>query len=291
MGRRRVDAGRGEPRHSLGLPMSIYEVHLGSWRRVPEEGNRSLSYRELAHAAGRLRQGMGFTHVEFCRSCEHPFYGSWGYQPPATSRRRAATARRRISCISSTAAPARHRRDPRLGAGALSERRARPGLLRRHAPLRARRSAARACIPTGTRSIFNYGRNEVRNFLISNALFWLDEYHVDGLRVDAVASMLYLDYSRDRQANGFPTGTAAGRTSKRSTFCAGSTRRSTANIPDVHTIAEESTAWPMVSRPTYVGGLGFGLKWNMGWMHDTLAVHVAGPDPPQLPSQPHRPSA
>ncbi len=256
--------------------MSVYEVHLGSWRRIPEDHNRSLNYRELAHQLGDYVTEMGFTHVELMPVMEHPFYGSWGYQ--VTGYLRADLALRHaagLHVLGRPSAPARHRRDSRLGAVALSERRARPRLLRRHASLRARRSAP-GVPPEWNSSIFNYGRAEVRNFLGSSALFWLDQYHIDGLRVDAVASMLYLDYAR-KAGEWIPNKYGGHENLDAVEFLKNLNLAVYREHRDTQTIAEESTAWPSVSRPTYLGGLGFGLKWNMGWMHDTLKYFQANP--------------
>ena len=227
---------------------------------------------------------LGFTHVELMPVMEHPFYGSWGYQITGYF---APTARygtpQDLMCADRPPAPARHRRDPRLGALALPQRRARPRLLRRHAPLRARRPAP-GLPPRLEQLIFNYGRNEVRSFLLSRARSsGSTRYHADGLRVDAVASMLYLDYSR-KAGRVDPERARRAREPRGDRVPAQVQRaRSTPSSPGVQTIAEESTAWPMVSRPTYAGGLGFGFKWDMGWMHDTLAYLDARPDPPPVP--------
>ena len=217
---------------------------------------------------------------------EHPFYGSWGYQTtgyfaPDQPLRHAAGLH----------VPDRHLHQHGIGVildwvpVALPDRRARPRLLRRHAPLRARRPAPG--LPPRLEQLHLQLRPQRGAQLpaVAARSSGCDAYHVDGLRVDAVASMLYLDYSRQAGRVDPEPATAAARTSRRSPSCAASTRRSTAHHPDVQTIAEESTAWPMVSRPTYVGGLGFGFKWDMGWMHDTLGVHAARPGPPQVPPQ------
>lgn len=257
-------------RHALSAPMSIYEVHLGSWMRVPEEGNRWLSYRELAPRLADYVHDMGYTHVEFMPIAEHPFDGSWGYQVVGYF---APTSRfgtpqdlmflinhlheRGIGVILDWV-PAHFPRDGH-GLGYFDGTH-----LYEHADPRLG-----AHQDWGT-FIFNYGRCEVSNFLISNALFWLDKYHVDGLRVDAVASMLYLDYSR--KAGEWVPNKYGGRENLEAiTFLRRFNERVYAEFPGTMTIAEESTSWPMVSRPTYLGGLGFGLKWDMGWMHDTLS--------------------
>ena len=256
-------------RNALDAPVAIYEVHLGSWRRVPDEGNRFLTYRELGEALGDYVRDLGYTHVELLPVGEHPFYGSWGYQQIGAfaPTRRYGTAkdfmafvdalhRRGIGVILDWV-PAHFPRDPH-------------GLayfdgthLYEHADPRRREQADWGTL------VFNYGRHEVANYLIGNALYWLERYHLDGIRVDAVASMLYLDYSK-RPGEWLPNRHGGRENLEAIAFI----RRFNEVVyhyhPAVITIAEESTAWPMVSRPTYVGGLGFGLKWNMGWMHDVL---------------------
>jgi 1,4-alpha-glucan branching enzyme len=254
---------------ALDAPIAIYEVHLGSWRRVPGEGNRWLSYRELAEQLADYVHDMGFTHVEFLPVCEHPLDESWGYQVVGYF---APTSRfgtpqdfmylvdmlhqRGIGVILDWV-PAHYPRDAH-GLGYFDGTH-----LYEHADPRQGMHQ-----DWGT-FIYNYGRREVSSFLISNALFWLDRYHADGLRVDAVASMLYLDYSR-KQGEWIPN-TYGGRENLDAiAFLRRFNEQVYASHGDALTIAEESTAWPMVSRPTYLGGLGFGLKWDMGWMHDTL---------------------
>jgi 1,4-alpha-glucan branching enzyme len=256
-------------RNGLGAPIAIYEVHPGSWRRVPEEGRRPLSYRELA---GRLADhvvDLGFTHVEFTPLMEHPFYGSWGYQ---TTGYFAPTARHGAPQDLMALIDALHRR----GVGVFLD------WVPSHFPtdehglsffdgtfLFEHADPREGYHPDWRSAVFNYGRHEVRSFLLSSACFWLDRYHADGLRVDAVASMLYRDYSRQ---NGEWIPNRYG--GRENLEAIGFLRRLNESVyrdfPDVQTIAEDSTAWPMVSRPTYLGGLGFGLKWDMGWMHDTL---------------------
>jgi 1,4-alpha-glucan branching enzyme len=242
--------------NSLDAPFSIYEVHLGSWRRVPEEGDRFLNYRELAHYLADYVKEMGFTHVELLPVMEHPFYGSWGYQ---TLGYFAPTSRHGSPQDFMYMIDHLHQN----GIGVILD------WVPSHFPsdeyglayfdgsyLYEHEDPQRGYHPEWNSCIYNYGRSEVRNFLISSAIFWLDKYHVDGFRVDAVASMLYLDYSReDLDAI---------------SFLKRLNEAIYTSYPDVQTIAEESTAWPMVSRPTHIGGLGFGMKWNMGWMHDTL---------------------
>lgn len=256
-------------RNSLKGPQSIYEVHLGSWARVPEEGNRPLSYRELAKKLTDYVLRTGFTHVEFLPIMEHPFSGSWGYQ---TTGYFAPTSRYGtpqdfmylIDCLHQHGigvyldwVPSHFPTDEH-------------GLayfdgthLFEHADPR------QGFHPDWGSYIFNYGRNEVRSFLMSSALMWMDVYHADGLRVDAVASMLYLDYSR-KEGEWIPNQYGG----RENLDAIGFLRRFNTDVyqahPDTQTVAEESTAWPMVSRPTYVGGLGFGMKWDMGWMHDML---------------------
>jgi 1,4-alpha-glucan branching enzyme len=249
--------------------MSIYEVHLGSWQRVVEDGNRYLSYRELTETLLPYVADMGYTHIELLPVAEHPFDGSWGYQVTGYY---APTSR--------FGNPDEFRffvdRCHQLGIGVILDwvpghfPKDLHGLaqfdgthLYEHADPRLGEH-----MDWGT-LIFNYGRNEVRNFLIANALFWLDEYHIDGLRVDAVASMLYLDYSR--KAGEWVPNCFGGRENLEAIyFLKRFNEVCYERFPGIVTIAEESTAWPGVSRPTYLGGLGFGLKWNMGWMHDFL---------------------
>ena len=257
-------------------PMSIYEVHLGSWRRVPEEGNRPLTYQELAVQLAGYCQDMGFTHVELLPVAEHPFAGSWGYQ---VSSYFAPTSRfghpddfrffvdhlhqEGIGVIIDWV-PGHFPRDVwalgRFDGSALFE----------HADPRQGEQ------PDWGTYVFNFGRNEVRNFLVGNAHFWVDEYHVDGLRVDAVASMLYLDYSR-REGEWVPNKWGGRENEEAISFLRELNGSVRARHPGVHVIAEESTAWPRVTAPTSEGGLGFSLKWNMGWMHDTLKYFATDP--------------
>jgi 1,4-alpha-glucan branching enzyme len=256
-------------RNRLGAPMALYEVHLGSWMRVPEEGHRFLSYRELAPKLAEHVTRLGFTHVELLPVMEHPFYGSWGYQ---TTGYFAPTSRygtpqdfmflidylhqHGIGVILDWV-PSHFPTDEH-GLGYFDGTH-----LYEHADMR------QGIHPDWNSFIFNYGRNEVRSFLLSSALFWLEKYHADGLRVDAVASMLYLDYSR-KAGEWIPNQYGGRENLEAIAFLRRFNEEVYKNFPDVQTIAEESTAWPMVSRPTYLGGLGFGLKWDMGWMHDTL---------------------
>ncbi len=256
-------------RNAVDAPISIYEVHLGSWMRVPEEGNRFLTYRELAHRLADYVAENGFTHVELLPVMEHPFYGSWGYQ---TTGYFAPTSRHGTPQEFMELVDVLHGR----GIGVILD------WVPSHFPsdghglaffdgthLYEHADPRQGFHPDWKSLIFNYGRNEVRSFLLSSALFWLDRYHVDGLRVDAVASMLYLDYSR-KSGEWIPNRHGGRENLEAISFLRRLNEEVYRAHPDVVTIAEESTAWPMVSRPTYVGGLGFGLKWDMGWMHDTL---------------------
>jgi 1,4-alpha-glucan branching enzyme len=256
-------------KNSLDAPISIYEVHLGSWKRVAEEGNRWLTYRELAPLLADYVRDAGFTHIEFLPIMEHPFDGSWGYQTigyfAPTSRFGTPTDfmylvdylhQKGIGVILDWV-PAHFPKDE-AGLGYFDG-----SHLYEHADPRQGEH------PEWNTFVFNYGRNEVQSFLISNALFWLDKYHIDGLRVDAVAAMLYLDYGR-REGQWMPNRYGGRENVDAIHFLRALNEQIYAAFPDTMTIAEESTAWPQVSRPTYAGGLGFGLKWNMGWMHDML---------------------
>jgi len=256
-------------RNNLNAPISIYEVHLGSWRRVPEEGNRPLTYRELAVQLVEYVRDLGFTHVEFLPVMEHPFYGSWGYQVTGyfAPTSRYGTPQDFMYLVDSL---------HQAGIGVIID------WVPSHFPgdehglvyfdgtdLYSHADPRKGFHPHWHSYIFNYGRYEVRNFLISSALFWLDRYHVDGIRVDAVASMLYLDYGR-QEGQWIPNEYGGRENLDAIVFLKRLNEMVYREYPDVQTIAEESTAWPMVTRPSYVGGLGFGMKWNMGWMHDTL---------------------
>jgi 1,4-alpha-glucan branching enzyme len=262
--------------NSLDAAQSIYEVHLGSWRRVPEEGNRSLTYREAAPLLAEYVRRLGFTHVEFLPLMEHPFYGSWGYQVTGffAATHRYGTPQDLMYLIDYLHqqgigiildwVPAHFPNDEH-GLGYFDGTH-----LYEHA------DPKQGYHPDWNSFIFNYGRSEVPSFLISSALFWLDKYHVDGLRVDAVASMLYRDYSR-KEGEWVPNCFGGRENLEAIAFLRRFNLEVYKHYPDVQTIAEESTAWPMVSRPTYVGGLGFGLKWDMGWMHDTLTYFARDP--------------
>ncbi len=256
-------------RNALDAPMTIYEVHLGSWMRVPEEGYRPLTYRELAPRLAEYVERMGFTHVELLPIMEHPLYRSWGYQ---TTGYFAPTSRYGTPQDFMFLVDYLHQR----GIGVILD------WVPSHFPtdghglglfdgthLYEHADPRKGFHPDWKSYIFNYGRNEVRSFLMSSAHFWLDRYHVDGLRVDAVASMLYLDYSR-QEGEWIPNQFGGRENLEAIDFLRRFNEEIYRTYPDVQTFAEESTAWPMVSRPTYLGGLGFGLKWDMGWMHDTL---------------------
>ena len=257
-------------------PFSVYEMHFGSWRRKVEEDNRSLTYSEMKTELVRYIKDLGFTHVEFLPLMEHPFYGSWGYQ------------------LTGYFAPSSRYGQPEQlmdlvdafhheGIGIILD------WVPSHFPgdahglfrfdgthLYEHADPRKGFHPDWSSYIFNYGRNEVRSFLISNAMFWIDRYHIDGLRVDAVASMLYLDYSR-KHGEWIPNEYGGRENLESVVFLKEFNEVMYANFPDVVTIAEESTAWPGVSRPTYLGGLGFGQKWMMGWMHDTLEYFKKDP--------------
>ncbi len=263
-------------RNAFTAPIAVYELHIGSWRRVAEDNNRRLSYRELAEPLAEYVRKMNFTHVQLMPVMEHPFYGSWGYQ------------------VTGFFAPSSRYGTPQdlmymidvlhqYGIGVILD------WVPSHFPsdehglsyfdgthLYEHADPRKGFHPDWGSLIFNYGRNEVRSFLLSSALYWLGVYHVDGLRVDAVASMLYLDYSR-KQGEWIPNDFGGRENIEAITFL----RRMNEDIynvhPDVQVIAEESTAWPMVSRPTYIGGLGFGMKWDMGWMHDSLRYFSKDP--------------
>jgi 1,4-alpha-glucan branching enzyme len=263
-------------RNSLEAPVSVYEVHLGSWMRVPEEEDRWLTYRELADKLTAYVKDMEFTHVEFLPIGEHPLDVSWGYQPIGyfSPTSRFGTPEDLMYLIDQL-----HQNDigvlidwvpahfPKDGHGL--------GLfdgthLYEHADPRQGEHKE-----WGT-YIFNYGRYEVDEYLTSNAFFWLDKYHIDGLRVDAVASMIYLDYGR-KHGEWIPNQYGGRENIEALNFLRKLNERIYSHYPDVMTIAEESTAWPLVSRPTYLGGLGFQQKWDMGWMHDMLEYMALEP--------------
>jgi 1,4-alpha-glucan branching enzyme len=257
-------------------PMAIYEVHLGSWARVPEEGNRPLTYREIAPRLAQHLLDLGFTHVELLPVMEHPFDGSWGYQVSAYY---APTARFGSPDDFRFFVDTLHRH----GIGVILD------WVPAHFPkddFALRRFDGTALFehedprlgehPDWGTLIFNFGRNEVRNFLLANALYWLEEFHVDGLRVDAVASMLYLDYSR-APGQWIPNRYGGRENLEAIEFLRSLNEAIASEHPGCFTVAEESTAWPGVTRPVQAGGLGFTFKWNMGWMHDTLTYF--GKDP------------
>jgi 1,4-alpha-glucan branching enzyme len=263
-------------RNALGAPCSVYELHLGSWRRSPDDPQKLLSYRDLAPLLAQYLTDMGFTHVELMPIMEHPFYGSWGYQ-----------------CTGYFAASSRYGTPQDLmflidtlhqaGIGVILD------WVPSHFPwdqhglgyfdgthLFEHADPRQGHHPDWASAIFNYGRNEVRAFLASSARFWLDRFHADGLRVDAVASMLYLDYGR-KAGEWIPNRFGGRENIEAIEFLRFLNESVYRDFPDVQTIAEESTAWPQVSRPVYLGGLGFGMKWNMGWMHDTLGYFKRDP--------------
>ncbi|HEV8241665.1 MAG TPA: 1,4-alpha-glucan branching protein GlgB [Thermoanaerobaculia bacterium] len=257
-------------RLSLSAPVSIYEVHLGSWRRVMEEDNRSLTYRELGPLLADYCDELGFTHVELLPVMEHPFYGSWGYQTTGyfAPTRRYGTPEDLMWMVDHL-----HQR----GVGVLLD------WVPSHFPsdehglayfdgthLFEHEDPRLGFHPEWNSFIFNYGRHEVKSFLVSSAAFWLDRFHADGLRVDAVASMLYRNYAR-RDGEWLPNQHGGRENLEAVALLQALNRELYGRFADVQTFAEESTSWPGVSRPLYVGGLGFGYKWDMGWMHDSLA--------------------
>ena len=255
--------------NSMESPLSIYEVHMGSWRRVPEEGGRSLSYREMAPILAEYVKDMNFTHVELLPVMEHPFYGSWGYQTLGyfSPSSRYGTSQDMMFLVDYL-----HQE----GIGVILD------WVPSHFPndeyglvffdgthLYEHQDPKEGFHPEWRSCIFNYGRNEVRAFLLSSAVFWLEKYHVDGLRVDGVASMLYRDYARN-EGEWIPNRFGGRENLEAISLLKKLNETVYREFPDVQVIAEESTSWPMVTRPVHVGGLGFGMKWNMGWMHDVL---------------------
>jgi 1,4-alpha-glucan branching enzyme len=263
-------------RQAAHVPISIYEVHLGSWMRDPGNPRRFLGYRELAPRLVEHVKHLGFTHVELMPVAEHPFYGSWGYQvtgffaptarwgSPQDFMHLIDTLHRNDIGVILDWTPAHFPKDQH-------------GLvffdgthLYEHADPRLGHH------PDWGSAVFNYGRNEVRSFLLSNAMFWLDRYHVDALRVDAVASMLYLDYGR-KHGEWLPNENGGRENLAAVSFLRAVNRAVNTLHPDARVIAEESTAWPRVTRPVDEGGLGFAMKWDMGWMHDTLAYFARDP--------------
>ncbi len=263
-------------RNALNAPMTIYELHLGSWRRGVQESNRYLTYREIAQYLADYIKEMGYTHVELMPIMEHPFSGSWGYQTTGYF------------------APSAHFGTPQDLMFLIDHLHQNEiGVILDWTPshfpadehglvyfdgthLYEHSDPRKGFHPDWKSYIFNHGRNEVKEFLTSSGLFWLDKYHADGLRVDAVASMLYLDYSR-KSGEWIPNEYGGRENIDSMHFIRRFNEAVYEFFPDVQTIAEESTAWPMVSRPAHLGGLGFGLKWNMGWMHDTLLYFEKNP--------------
>jgi len=263
-------------RQSREAPITVYEVHLGSWARVPEEGNRWLTYRELAPRLAEYLRDLGYTHIELLPITEHPFDASWGYQSLGffSPTSRYGTPDDFMHFIDTL---------HRAGIGVILDwvpghfPKDAPGLARFDGPsLYAHADPLLREHPDWGTHTFNLGRREVGNFLLSSALFWLERYHIDGLRVDAVASMLYRDYSR-KEGEWIPHPIGGRNDLDAINFLQRMNETVYGRHPDAITIAEESTAWPLVSRPTSVGGLGFGFKWNMGWMHDTLEFMARDP--------------
>ena len=271
-------------RNALTSPISIYEVHLGSWRRKDSGKDAWLNYREMAPLLADYVNEQGFTHVEFLPIMEHPFYGSWGYQ---TTGYFAPTSRYGTPQDFMFLVDYLHQKN----IGVILD------WVPSHFPgdehglvyydgthLYEHADPREGFHPDWKSYIFNYGRAEVRSFLFSSAMFWLDKYHADGLRVDAVASMLYRDYSRSA-GQWIPNKFGGRENLEAIAFLKQLNEELYKAFPDIQMIAEESTAWPMVSKPTYIGGLGFGMKWNMGWMHDMLYYLWKRPDSPEIPPQ------
>jgi 1,4-alpha-glucan branching enzyme len=263
-------------KNRLDQPFSVYEVHIGSWQRKLQPENDFLNYRELATELAQYCNKNGFTHIELLPVMEHPFYGSWGYQTVGyfSPSSRYGTPQDFMYFVDYL-----HQQ----GIGVILD------WVPSHFPgdehglvyfdgthLYEHADPKQGFHPDWKSYIFNFGRKEVQSFLISSALFWLDYYHVDGLRVDAVASMLYLDYSR-KEGEWVPNRFGGRENLDAIAFIKKLNETSYSYFPDIQMIAEESTAWPMVSRPIYLGGLGFGMKWNMGWMHDTLSYFARDP--------------
>jgi 1,4-alpha-glucan branching enzyme len=262
-----------ETRHkknALDSPYSVYEVHLESWRRKPEQGNQPLSYSELAEQLAAYVKEMGYTHVELMPVTEYPFSGSWGYQVTGFF---GPTSRFGTPDDFMYFVDYLHQND----IGVIMD------WVPSHFPgdehglhffdgtyLYEHQDPRKGFHPDWSSYIFNYGRNEIRNFLISSAHSWMEHFHIDGIRVDAVASMLYLDYSR-KEGEWIPNEHGGRENLEAIQFMRDLNESLYTKFPDIQTIAEESTAWPMVTRPVYTGGLGFGMKWNMGWMHDSLS--------------------
>jgi len=263
-------------KNSLTAPWSVYEMHIGSWRRSPDDPDKVLGYREIAAELVPYVKHMGFTHVEFLPVMEHPYYGSWGYQ---------------ITGFFASCSRSGYPQDLMFLIEELHKENI--GVILDWVPshfpgdehglvnfdgtaLYEHADPRKGFHPDWSSYIFNYGRNEVRSFLISNAMFWLDRYHVDGLRVDAVASMLFLDYSR-KEGEWVPNAEGGRENLEAIAFIKQFNEQVYISYPDIQTIAEESTAFPKVTRPTYDGGLGFGMKWMMGWMNDTLKYFAMDP--------------
>lgn len=262
--------------NGLNQPFSVYEMHLGSWMRDPADPARLLNYREIADRLVPYIKELGFTHVEFLPVMEHPYYPSWGYQITGYY---AASSRYGSSQDLMYLIEQLHKN----GIGVIMD------WVPSHYPgdshglhrfdgthLYEHEDPRKGFHPDWKSHIFNYGRNEVRAFLISNAIYWLERFHIDGIRVDAVASMLYLDYSRE-EGEWIPNEFGGRENLEAVDFLKEFNEAVYNYFPDVQTIAEESTSWPGVSRPTYTGGLGFGMKWMMGWMHDTLSYFKEDP--------------
>lgn len=262
--------------NALDSPLSVYEVHLGSWRRPDDDSSRLLSYREIAPRLADYVREMGFTHVEFMPLTEHPFYGSWGYQTTGyfSPSARYGSPQDLMYLIDHL---------HQCGIGVILD------WVPSHFPndehglayfdgshLFEHADRRQGFHPEWKSHIFNLGRHEVRAFLISSAMFWLEKYHFDGLRIDAVASMLYLDYAR-APGEWVPNVHGGKENLESIVFLRQLNESIYREHPDVQSIAEESTSWPLVSRPTYTGGLGFGMKWNLGWMHDTLNYFKKNP--------------